>query len=126
MLPRVILIFNSRVRVLLNMSVVLLVCINNRKPVVTDIPEECVNKDDNVNSASMYINKQLCFDHTLDFVAQPSSIFIASYISPLDMQDSQAYLSLVSDVLSSGVPNYRSIRAPLPSFFFHYSRSVLW
>ena len=66
-------------------------CINNRQPVVTencDIAKKCVNKDDNVNSASMYINKQLCFDHTLGFFTQPSSIFIVSYSSPLDKQHS--------------------------------------
>ena len=33
------------------------------------------------------------------------------------MNDCQAYLKLVSDVLSSGLPNYRSVRVPLPSIF---------
>ena len=43
-------------------------CINNQQPVVTenyDIAEKCVNKEKNVNSESMYIDKQSCFDHTL-------------------------------------------------------------
>ena len=50
-------------------------------------------------------------------MTQPSSIFIVFHSLPLDMQDSEAYLSLVSDVLSSGLPNYRSVRVPLPSVF---------
>ena len=37
--------------------------------------------------------------------------------TPLDMNDHQAYLSLVSDILSSGLPYYHSMRIPLPSVF---------
>ena len=34
-------------------------------------------------------------------------------ICKLNKQDSQAYLSLVSDILPSGLPNYRSVRFQL-------------
>ena len=33
------------------------------------------------------------------------------------MNDHQAYLSLVTNILSSGLPNYRSVCVPLPSVF---------
>ena len=63
------------------------------------------------------VNKSLQFDYTLGFVTTPSLPFITSHSSPIDMNDGQAYLALVSDVLSSGLPNYRSVRVPLPSVF---------
>ena len=63
------------------------------------------------------VNKVQQFDYDLGFVTQSSTQNIVFNSTPLDMNDQQAYPSLVSDVLSSGLPNYRSVRVPLPSVF---------
>ena len=47
-----------------------------------DIAEKCANKKEDVNLTSIHTNKQLCFDYTLGFVTQPSSLSIVSHSSP--------------------------------------------
>ena len=99
----------------------IITCVEDvKQPVITDnhnVAERRVSNDENVGSTVVYNNRNLCFDHTLGFVTQQSSSFIASHTAPLNMQDSKAYLSLVSDILSSGLPNYHSVHVPLPSAF---------
>ena len=75
------------------------------------------SEDGEENLPVTHVNKSSQFDYTLGFVTTPSLPFIASHSIPIDMNDCQAYLALVSDVLSLGLPNYHSIRVPLPSVF---------
>ena len=63
------------------------------------------------------VNKVQPFNYDLGFVTQPSTQIIASNSTSINMNDQEAYLSLVSDILSSGLPNYHAIRVPLPSIF---------
>ena len=62
-----------------------------------------------------HVNKELNFDYALGFITPLSVPFIASHTSPVNMHDCQAYLSLVSDILSSGLPHYSAVSVPLPS-----------
>ena len=81
------------------------------------VTEKYITDDTNVDSTVVHVYKDLCFDHTLAFVTQPSSLLIVFHSSPVNMRDSQAYLSLVSDILSSGLPNQRAVCVPMPSAF---------
>ena len=63
------------------------------------------------------VNKVEQFNYDLGFVTQPSKQNIAFNSTPINMKDHKAYLALVSDVLASGLPNYHSVRVPLPSVF---------
>ena len=87
---------------------------------LTDEIESSVDSCDdksNVINALLECNKPVNFNYTLGFVTPPATNFIAPHSTPIDMNDCQAYLQLVSDVLSSGLPNYRSVRVPLQSVF---------
>ena len=63
------------------------------------------------------VNKVQQFDYDLGFVTQHSFPSIVFNCTPLGMNDHQAYLSLVSDILSSGLPYYCTVHVPLPSVF---------
>ena len=80
-------------------------------------PVDSCDDTSNVMDVSLECNKPVNFNYTLGFVTPPATNFIASNSTPIDMNDCQAYLQLVSDVLSSGLPNYRSVRVPLQSVF---------
>ena len=73
---------------------------------VTDLHEYCGS-----------VNKVEQFNYDLGFVTQSSTQKIAFNSTPLDMKDHKAYLSLVSNILAFGLPNYRSVRVLLPSVF---------
>ena len=63
------------------------------------------------------MNKSTQFNGSLGFVTQLSSSLEDIICSPLDMNDSKAYLVTISDILSSGRPNYHGRHIPLPSVF---------
>ena len=57
------------------------------------------------------------FDKNLGFVIEKSCLSDLPCKPPLDMKDPAAYLDLVDLILASGLPNYKSVRVPLPSGF---------
>ena len=65
----------------------------------------------------VHVNKCPQFNSNIGFVTQPSTPLVTHIDTPLDMSDSDAYLAAVSDILASGLPNYRGWRIPLPSVF---------
>ena len=91
--------------------------IYNTSDETCEVTDNHQSEDGDVILPVTHVNKELTFDDTLVFVTLPLVPFIASHSSPVDMNDCQAYLSLVSDVLSSGLPNYLADRVPIPSVF---------
>ena len=83
------------------------------------------SEDGDFVSPVTHTNKELNFDDTLGFDTPPSVPFIASHSSPVDINDCQAYLSLVSDVLSFCLSNYYTVRVPLPLVFnWNYLQNI--
>ena len=68
-------------------------------------------------SLSEMLNKKCVFDSNIGFVCGPSQPLGGKEKQVLDMNNSGAYLATVFDILSSGLPNYRGMRIPLPSVF---------
>ena len=68
-------------------------------------------------SQSETLKKTRVFDSNIVFVSQPSMPLGGKETEPLDMNNSEAYLAAVSDILSSGLPNYCGRRLPFPSVF---------
>ena len=62
------------------------------------------------------VNKVDKFNYNIGFVTQPSTQN-AFNSKPIDMAVHEAYLSLVSQILATDLPNYYSLRVPLPSVF---------
>ena len=110
--------FNNAIDVQSNSNVE--VSSGSHHEILTDESESSVNlqagKGDDKDVLSD-CNKPVNFNYALGFVTSPSKNFIAPHSTPIDMNDCQAYLQLVSDVLSSGLPNYHSVRVPLQSVF---------
>ena len=75
------------------------------------------NQTADLQKCRAHVNKVDQFNYDLGFVTQTSTQIIAFNSTPLDMTDHKAYLSLVSEILASGLPNYHSVRVPLPSVF---------
>ena len=66
-------------------------------------------------SQSEMLNKTSIFDGNISFIIGPSMPVEGKESEPLDMNDSEAYLTAISDI--SGLPNYHGREIPLPSVF---------
>ena len=78
------------------------------------VSENQVNESGNLCAQ---VNKVDKFNYNIGFVTQPSTQMNVFNSKPIDMTDHEAYLSLVSQILATCLPNYRSLRVPLPSVF---------
>ena len=63
------------------------------------------------------LNEKFAFDGNTGFIIGPTIPVEGKGSEPLDMNDSKAYLAAVSDILSSGLPNYLGRQIPFPSVF---------
>ena len=57
------------------------------------------------------------FNRNMGFVSCNTESFNLPMNSKVDMDDTEAYLTVASEVIASGVPNYQGVWAPLPSSF---------
>ena len=62
-------------------------------------------------------NIKALFDENLGFVTENTDLSNLPCDSPVNMNDPIEYLRVVDLILASGLPNYKSVRIPLPSGF---------
>ena len=62
-------------------------------------------------------NIKTLFDENLGFVTENTDLSNLPCDSPVNMNDPIEYLRVVDLILASGLPNYKSVRIPLPSGF---------
>ena len=64
------------------------------------------------------VNKEnLNFNRNVGFVCAKTKCIVAPKKQPIDIEDMSAYLKVASEVIASGVPNYKAVRVPLNSTF---------
>ena len=83
----------------------------------------CVNHQVNEQSClsspleSKHVSICAQFDSNIGFITKPSTPLVCDMNSPMNMNESKAYLAAVSDILSAGIPYYCGKRIPLLSVF---------